>query len=176
MRIFLTFIIFCIGFASESISINNSTVQFTGSHPFHDWTAVSSQLKTKISCNQNNTICDFNFTIPWTSFDSGNDNRDNNMLYYVNAFDYPNIEMNFEQIDIINLNDSKKQLTGNLKINGINQIISIPLDFQLIGNHYKARSSFQISLENFNIERPSLLLIPIEDLIYIHVDISGNFK
>tara|TARA_Y100000588_G_C13501946_1_gene605591 strand:- start:57 stop:353 length:297 start_codon:yes stop_codon:yes gene_type:complete len=95
------------------------------------------------------------------------------MLYYVNAFDFPNIEMKFKQIDLSKLIEFENSITGILTINGINQNFSIGVDYQLKHNHFKVSSSFDISLDNFKINRPSLLLIPIDDLIYIHVDIDG---
>ena len=166
-------IIICFGFTSETISIKKSIVQFTGSHPFHDWTGISTQLETNFSCNQNNRTCDFNFSIPWMSFNSDNDNRDNNMLYYVNAFDYPKIYMKFDQINLNELNEDEKLLTGIITISGINNKISIPLEYHLEENQFKVSSSFHISLKNFKIKRPTLLLIPIEDLIFINVNITG---
>ena len=173
---FIYFILYYFGFSSDYIVINNSTIQFTGSHVFHDWIGVSSKLESKVSCNEKNTNCSFKFSIPWESFNSRNDNRENNMLYYVNAFDYPNIIMKFENIDLKKLNENGNLITGILTINGISESLSIPLEYKINNKKFKIYSSFNISLEKFNIERPSLLLIPIEILIFINVNITGNFK
>ena len=173
MRIrILFFVFFSTLITQPNVKLTQAIISFTGSHPFHDWTGISTNVNLKTNCLETE-ICDFTFTIPWTSFDSGNDNRDNNMLYYVNAFDFPNIEMKFKQIDLSKLIEFENSITGILTINGINQNFSIGVDYQLKHNHFKVSSSFDISLDNFKINRPSLLLIPIDDLIYIHVDIDG---
>ena len=75
-------------FAQADVKITEAVISFTGSHPFHDWTGISTDLKLDLNCSDKDETCHYLFSVPWTSFDSGNDNRDNNMLYYVNAYEF----------------------------------------------------------------------------------------
>ena len=166
----LIFIFFATLIAQTNVKLTQSIVSFTGSHPFHDWTGISTKVNLNTNCSETE-ICDFTFIIPWTSFESGNDNRDNNMLYYVNAFDYPNIEMKFQNI---HLNNIKNNVYGKLNFGGEENDFNIPLDFKKNQNQIKVDSDFKISLSQFNIDRPTLLMIPINDTIHVHVKMSGE--
>ena len=175
MRNFFTIIFYLsIGFSNPKVKINEATIHFTGSHPFHDWTGISTQLDLEMNCSKMDEICDFIFTIPWTSFNSGNDNRDNNMLYYISAFDYPKIEMEFKDVKMNELTKTKNVIIGNLSMAGEKQNIAISLDFKQNDNQIILNSEFNISLTNYNIERPTLLMIPIKDIVNIHVNIVGD--
>lgn len=175
MKNFFTIILYLsIGLANPNVKINKATIHFTGSHPFHDWTGISTHLDLKMNCSKMDEICNFTFSIPWTSFDSGNDNRDNNMLYYINAFDYPKIEIEFTDVKMNELIKTKNVIIGNLSMTGEKQNIAIPLDFKQNENQFILNSEFKISLTNYNIERPTLLMIPINDIINIHVNIAGE--
>ena len=61
-----------------------SEISYTGSHPAHDWTGISSSFKGGIVCDSFDD-CIIKIQIPINSFDSGNSSRDSNMLYYVEA-------------------------------------------------------------------------------------------
>ena len=101
MRLILIIFIFISTIIEQAdVKIIDSKISFTGSHPFHDWTGNSTELKLGMNCSEENESCNFIFSIPWTSFDSGNDNRDNNMLYFVNAYEFPIIKMSFININL----------------------------------------------------------------------------
>ena len=138
--------------------ITDPIISFTGSHPFHDWTGISTKLKLDMNCPENNESCDYSFTIPWTSFDSGNDNRDNNMLYYVNAYEFHNIKMTFKDVKLDSIqqyNSEAHILEGTLSIAGVNKQIYIPINFEFTESHYELQSEFSLKVSDFNIEEAS---------------------
>ena len=52
------------------------------------------------NCNRDGFICDFQFKVPVISLNSGNDNRDSNMLNYLKAFSYPEIILDVQNFEI----------------------------------------------------------------------------
>ena len=86
MKIIVLSILVNFIFCDYLINNSNSEVKYFGVHPFHEWSGTSSSIKMSASCNENNTICDLIFKVPIISLNSGNDNRDNNMLKHLNAF------------------------------------------------------------------------------------------
>lgn len=161
-------------FSQIDYKISKSIISFTGSHPFHDWTGISNELKLEKKCSQKNTFCKYIFSIPWTSFNSGNDNRDNNMLYYVNAYEYQNIKFTFDNIDLNKLGNGSHLLTGILEIAKNKNQLSIPIKLNILDKKIYITSEFEISIKDFNIEQPTLLMIPINEIINIKIDISGE--
>ena len=61
-------------------------------------------------------------------------------------------------------------LSCEIIIAGISQQINIPLSLSKISkNQFRANSSFAISLDEFNIEIPKLLFIPIDNEVKIQI-------
>ena len=176
-KILIIFIFISTIFTQADIKITEAIISFTGSHPFHDWTGISTDLKLDLNCSDNDKTCHYLFSVPWTSFDSRNDNRDNNMLYYVNAYEFHNIKMTFKDVkldSILKFNSEAHNLEGTLSIAGVNKLIYIPINFEFTESYYKLQSEFSLKVSDFNIERPTLLMIPINDEIIIKVKFSGE--
>ena len=155
MRTFLIIFIFISTiFAQAEVKITDSKILFIGSHPFHDWTGISTYLKLDLNCSDKDETCHYLFLVSWTSFDSGNDNRDNNMLYYVNAYEFHNIEMTFKNIklDFLKQDNSETHiLEGTLSVAGVNKQIYIPINFEFTESHYELQSEFSLKVSDFNI-------------------------
>ena len=176
MKLFFSILIFIsFSFSSKQIGIEKYTVKYTGYHPLHKWSGISSVVESDLLCEKNLTECDINFSIPWFSFNSKNDNRDSNMLNHVNAFEFPNIYMEFKKVNINTLPE-EKSLSAVLKINGVKNEILVPINYTLKDFQFTAKSVFQISLDDFNIKKPSLLFVPISNNIDIEVNLSGSFN
>ena len=61
---------------------------------------------------------------------------------------------------------------NNITIHGISRDINIPLKlYEVSKNRYLASSRFPIFLDDFNIELPKLLLIPIDNEIKVGVEL-----
>ena len=178
MRTFLIIFIFISTiFSQADVKITDSKISFIGSHPFHDWTGISTDLKLDLNCSDKDEPCHYLFSVPWTSFDSGNDNRDNNMLYYVNAYEFHNIKMTFKDVKLDSVqqyNSEAHILEATLSIAGVNKLIYIPIKFEFTESYYELQSEFSLKVSDFNIERPTLLMIPINDEIIIKVKFSGE--
>ena len=81
--------------------------------------------------------------------------------------------MEFKKVNINTLPE-EKSLSAVLNINGVKNKILIPINYTLKDFQFTAKSLFQISLDDFNIKRPSLLFVPISNNIDIEVNLSGS--
>lgn len=167
-------IFFSLAFSEYLIDESKSKVMYYGNHPLHSWVGKTSSIMIKSECKSNKKLnCNFEFRIPFMSFYSGNDNRDSNMLYNVNAFLHPDIIMTFNDFIIRELNNI--YIKGKLSINGILREIEIPLNIYAISeNRYSIQSFFSISLDEFNIKTPKLLFLSIDNDIKIEVSLLVN--
>ena len=80
--------------------------------------------------------------------------------------------MEFKKVNINTLPE-EKSLSAVLNINGVKNKLLIPINYTLKDFQFTAKSIFQISLDDFNIKRPSLLFVPISNNIDIEVNLSG---
>ena len=146
-----------------------SAISYTGSHPAHDWTGISSNFKGGIVCNTLDD-CVIKIQIPVRSFDSGNSSRDSNMLYYVeaNKFRYvtffsKSFAINDETLSIGN----KFNIEGVIDFHGIEQSVFLNISIFPDGEYLIGVTDFEISLSEHGVDRPSLLFVPISDNIII---------
>jgi hypothetical protein len=83
--------------------------------------------------------------------------------------------MEFKKVNINTLPE-EKSLSAVLNINGVKNKLLIPINYTLKDFQFTAKSIFQISLDDFNIKRPSLLFVPISNNIDIEVNLSGSLN
>ena len=159
-------------FSNYNIIQSESTIEYFGSHPTHNFSGYASAIQLLSDCNKSNTkeLCDLEFKIPIMSLSSGNDNRDNNMLNYLEAFSYPEIKMYFNDFEIKEYRGDF--IGGSIYIHGVNLNISIPLIVSnKLNDKYVVNSTFSIYLDQFNIDIPKLLFIPINNEVQIKIEL-----
>ena len=136
----------------------------------HTFSGQTSSVILYSNCNKDGFICDFQFKVPVISLNSGNDNRDSNMLNYLKAFSYPDIILDVQDFEIKEY--SSKLNSFELTIHGVSQTINIPLTVEKINsNQYLVQSTFSILLDQFNVPIPKLLFVPINNEIRIKVNL-----
>ena len=142
-----------------------SYIEYTGNHVLHSWTGKTNKVDFKMPCDSD--FCKLEISIPLESFDSGNDARDSNMLYYTESLLYPNVSFVSDYFSFSGYFNEEIKLTGNLTFHGITKEITVRV--KLYENQYGAwgECHFDIDLSLFNVDRPSLLLTKIADKIEI---------
>ena len=70
------------------IDTTYSYIKYKGEHTFHSWQGISKNIDFNLECNDEN-ICTLEVSTSLENFDSGNDSRDSNMLYYTESLLYP---------------------------------------------------------------------------------------
>ena len=137
-----------------------SKITYYGLHYAHDWQGHSSGISGKILYDADDqTANSCSLRVDLTTFDSGNSNRDSNMLTYLNAFQYPDIMFVSDEISVEGINASIK---GQLTFHGITKDLNLKADISFT-NGFNAEGSFTILLSDYEVERPALLFKKIAD-------------
>ena len=133
---------------------NSSKITYYGSHFTSDWQGHSSGFRGRIiydAVNQTTNSC--SLRVDLATFDSGNSNRDSNMLTYLDVFQYPDVMFVSNEIFVEGINASIK---GKLTFHGITKDINLTADISFTDG-FNAEGSFAILLSDYDVERPALL-------------------
>ena len=147
-----------------------SHISYKGVHPFHTFVGITNNIDFELNCK--NDICNLKIEAFIDGFDSGNNNRDSNMLYYTQALQYPTVSYQVKEFDFNGDFNQILELIGTLSFHGDSSKYPIDINLKKKGNDYWGTCKFSISLKAFNIERPTLLMIPIEDTIEIETKLK----
>ena len=173
MRIILAILSIAIIHGSE-FTIKEGEVTYYGYHLLHDWKGTSNQIGGDFTFEPSLENFDGIISIPVKSFDSGNSNRDSNMLIYCRGIKYPNIS--FRPKEIIK-GDNLVTINGMLEFAGNVQDLTTSTSIKAISDSsFTAEGKFDILLSKFDVERPSLLFTKIEDRISIEYTIIAEKK
>lgn len=138
-----------------------SSVSYDLSHPLHEVHAVSKDTKSEMEVDfEKKQITKITADVDVTTFDSGNSNRDSHAMEVIDAITYPDVE--FTSTSVEQKGDSV-QVDGSLTFHGITKAISIKGSIQWKNSSVIVDGRFTISLTAFKIDRPSLLMIPVDD-------------
>ncbi len=142
---------------------SDSFIKYKLTHPLHEVVAVSKDVYCAIDADvKAKLIKDVAVQVPVNSFDSGNSNRDSHAMEVVEEIYYP--DARFISSSVTQKGDSL-QIWGSLSFHGVTKKIYIPAAVVWKNNKLTVNGKFDISLTEFKIKRPSLLLIPVNDTL-----------
>jgi polyisoprenoid-binding protein YceI len=103
-------------------------------------------------------------------FDSGNENRDAHMKEATEAAKFPTIEFKGVATGVTVPSSFPAEqavvLKGQLTFHGVKQTMDVPMKVVFTSaRDVSAEGSFQISLESFKVDRPSLLMVKVDDAL-----------
>jgi polyisoprenoid-binding protein YceI len=115
--------------------------------------------------------------VPVDSFDSGNVNRDAHMKEAVEAARYPLVELKAVADGVAAPatypGTVQKTWHAQITFHGITQQLDIPVTLRFdAADRVVATTSFQVSLESFKVERPSLMFVKIDDAMKIDASLT----
>jgi polyisoprenoid-binding protein YceI len=143
------------------IEQGESFIQYSLSHPLHSVTARSREPKSRIEIDAaRKSISAVQASVDVTTFDSGNSNRDSHAMEVVGAIKYPKVT--FVSTAVVPVGDSVR-VTGLLRFHGVEKEISMTYMARWSANHLEINATFNLSMTAFNLERPSLLLLKVDD-------------
>lgn len=146
-----------------TIDKTQSTVSYDLTHPLHEVHAVSKETESEIDADlQTKQITKVVAEVDVTTFDSGNSNRDSHAMEVIDAITYPDVE--FTSSSVEQKGDSV-EVNGSLTFHGVTKNISIMAAVQWGASAVTVDGRFTISLTAFKIDRPSLLMIPVDDAL-----------
>ena len=177
MKFIITVLFLSLVFPNFILDQSKTNISYTGTHPFHEWTGATSEVQMTTDCELMSLDCEATISVPVISFMSGNDNRDSNMLFHIDAFSYPIVKISFVNLNIPDLLSTTENINfdGEIDFHGHKMTQKIPLLVTKSKNNLFIKSSFYIKLDWFDIDQPSLLMIPIKNEVTIDAIISGRF-
>ncbi|MEZ4871827.1 MAG: YceI family protein [Bdellovibrionales bacterium] len=147
----------------------NSEIKFKIFHYMHNAEGSSDQLSGVVRC-ESNDVCNYNFTIPATSFNSKNEDRDRDMKKTIRSDEFQKIKL----FGTGKLSEGKFKTQMSIQFVGIT--IERPVEFNVDSGWFekKVSGTVELKLSDFKIVLPTLLGTPIKDRLKI--DISTTFK
>jgi polyisoprenoid-binding protein YceI len=144
-----------------------STVTYHLVHPLHKIEATSSDVNYALDADESTkTVRTVTAEVDVSTFDSGNSNRDSHAMEVIDAIDFPTAEFRSSGVE---QNGDSIRVSGVLTFHGVSQRVIIPGKLQWTDHKLVMQGDFDVSLDAFKIERPSLLMIPVEDAMHFSI-------
>lgn len=148
-----------------------SVVHYDGEALFHDWRGSSHDLTGRIAASWGSqpTVSEVRLSIPVGTFDSGNGMRDDKMRDVTKAGDHPEATFTADRVTLLiwppGGSRGTWRLSGTLAFAGTTQPLTTDADVTWDGATLTASGSFNIDLDEFGVDRPSLLGRKIDETI-----------
>ncbi len=147
---------------------NESFITYKLTHPLHEIESTSKDAYCVTDVDEKTKqVKAVAVQVDVTSFDSGNSNRDSHAMEVVEVISYPDAQ--FISSSVTQKGDSL-QIWGKLTFHGVTKDIYLHAFSNWSNNQLIVTGGFDISLTEFHIQRPTLLLIPVND------DLKFTFK
>ncbi len=159
--------------ATYTVDPGASTAQYRIVHKLHEVTATSARLEGKAVLQPGGKVIT-QLRVAVASFDSGDRNRDVHMQEVLEAAAFPFVV--FKGAGLLPEAPpgapAKLRLAGELELHGVKRPLEVSLEVKLRPDGTaRARGDFEVGLEVHRIERPSLLLVKVEDACRIEFDL-----
>jgi polyisoprenoid-binding protein YceI len=157
-----------------AIDASRSAVKFHVNHKLHGVTGVAHTVEAKAAIAEDGRVLAM-VRVPAASLESGDANRDANMRDVLEAGKYPFVV--FKGIATVPYPLPRGApfdvtLNGELDLHGVKRPLDLPVSVEVAEDgSVRVRGASRFSLEAHQIERPSLLLVKIDDDCRIEVDV-----
>lgn len=146
---------------AQDFKTENGKAKFTSSVPLHTFSGTSSYLVGKISL-ADSTV---DFYLDLSTLKTGIDSRDHDMYKTLNVEQHPFAEFFGKLITPFNPKSDDRQkvkVRGDFSINGVNRTITIDGFMQRKDNGLLVEASWQLKLDDYNIEPPGVLFYRVD--------------
>lgn len=166
----ISFLLLQLGVVGQAVQLKadktKSYIRYTMRHPAHTWTGTSKDLSCVIQLNAKDEIEKVASTVKVKSFDSDNSNRDSHMLEVTDALTYPSISFYSTSVT---KTGSTYQVKGVLNFHGVDRPMAFDMVEEREGKERKLKGHFTFLLEDFLIERPSLLMVKTDNEVKVEL-------
>jgi polyisoprenoid-binding protein YceI len=153
---------------------DESTVTYTMTHPLHTFDAVSKDVYYRADIDAvKKEIKKVVAQVDVTTFDSKNSNRDSHAMEVIDAISFPYVT--FTSTSVVQTGDSL-QVAGKLTFHGVTKDIVLHGTTNWTQDKLVVDGKFVLSLTEFKIERPSLLLMPVSDDLHFELKAAFTIK
>lgn len=154
-----------------------SQVVYTMRHPTHRWSGTSRSVSGALTAT-GATLTGGRVQAPVRSFDSGTAARDRNMARETEADLYPTVT--FEARSVTMLPAARQTAARNatvqgvLTFHGVTRPVTVPVRVDVSGSRIRLTGTFEVTLTEFGLARPSLLGVRSRDWIGLRLDLTAR--
>lgn len=146
---------------------NLSSMTYGMKHALHAWTGTSREVACAAETNAEGQITRVAATVKVKSFDSKNSNRDAHMLEVTDALTYPNITFSSTSVTP---ETGGYLVRGNLSFHGVTKPFETKVTEVKKNGRRIITGRFIFLLEDFAIERPTLMLVKTDNEVEVNVE------
>lgn len=166
---------------TATIDSTESVIAYTGTAPLHSWTGTSRSVQGQFVLDSESPDSSrVVVQVPVSSFDSGNDRRDRGMRDVTEARMYPFVEFRgtgFTPVMWGRGSDGpagRWAITGELTFHGQTHALDETVEVRAQGGAVRATAQFDVSLSQFEVERPGIMGFTVGDTIRIDMNVVGR--
>ncbi len=149
---------------SQTWLLEKSEIEYTVEFPLKTVKGNSKVAKGKGVCDEK--TCHFLVATQVVSFKSGDRNRDMHMLEVTKATEYPLVTFEIDVGKTFN----QKNIGFEIEFASVKKSFSnVPVTIKIVGNQLKVNLEFDLLLSKFNVTRPTLLGIPVNDKVKMKI-------
>ena len=151
-----------------------SALTYRLSHPMHEVEATSREVRYRAEIDTaKRRIAAVTASVDVMTFNSGNSNRDSHAMEVVDALTYPDAE--FASTSVAQGGDSIT-VAGTVTFHGVTKDATMTGTVRWFPDRVNVKGGFRLSLTEYGIERPSLLMIPVDDTLRFDLDATLLLK
>lgn len=151
--------------APQSYSVEGRVTYFA-SYPLGRWQGVNPTARGVVAWREpeaSGRVC-----VDLSRFDSGNWLRDADARGVFEVSQYP--QSCFEASTLRRLEEERVLLEGTLELHGVKKRIRVEGSLEAEGAAYRFRGSFKTSFSEWNLQRPSLFFITVDDPLEVRLE------
>lgn len=157
-----------------AVDAPHSTIRFQVEHKLHRVEGISRSIEGRALLEDGKVRA--MVRVPVQSFGSGDANRDAHMLEVLEAGRFPYVVLKAAggaTLPAAGAGPVETTLQGELDFHGVRRAVVVPVKLEAgPGGAVRVRGRLTVSLESHAIQRPSLLLVKLEDACLVEVDLT----
>ena len=171
LHVLLSFIL-TLFFQNPSFETTASSVTYSMVHKLHSWQGVSKDLKVATKWNeQKNEIEQISIVVNVATFNSGLSSRDSHMMEVLDGLTYPRIIFSSSNVQYT---PDGILVKGKLQFHGVERMIETKVKLEKVNRKWMFTGSLPVLLEDYKVERPSLLFVKVDNLVKIDFQVAYN--
>lgn len=149
---------------------SKSFLSYSANHALHAWSGTSKKVDCLLIFDADTkTFRKVAVSTNVADFDSANSSRDSHALEVLDALKYPKVTFGSTAIEL--LKDGKLKISGKLNFHGKTKDITFEADYKLTDKEINVSGGFPVSMTEFEVERPSFMLVKTDDILEIKFNV-----
>ena len=154
---------------AQAFKTETGHAEFTSSVPLHTFTGTSDHLVGLIDLDESTV----DFYIDLTTLETGIGKRDKDMRETLETDEYPFAEFFGKLVSEFDPSSSAPQpatVRGDFTIHGVTREVEITGTLQKTDGGLKVEAGWELNLEDYDIEPPSLLIVKVDEVQKIRIE------